>query len=70
MQRKSLRVQSAMTKVLEKGKQTGKCYYSRNSLTRLLLFLGKSGNVVLNYFHFCTKEKMVGHGNASSRFLI
>ena len=55
---------------LEKGKQTGKCPYSRNILTRLQLDLGKLSNVVLNNFHFCTKEKMVGHGNASSQFLI
>ena len=56
---------------LEKGKQTGKCSYSRNILTRLQLDLGKLGNVVLQNFHFCTtKEKMVGHGNTSSRFLI
>ena len=41
----------------EKGKHTGKCSYSRNILTRLQLDLGKSGNVVLNSFHFCTKEK-------------
>ena len=43
---------------LEKGKQTGKCSYSRNIITRLQLDLGKSGNVVFNNFHFCTKEKM------------
>ena len=55
---------------LEKGKQTDKCSYSRNILTRLQLELEKSGNVVLNNFYFCTKEKKVGHGNASSRFLI
>ena len=58
------------TTALEKGKQTGKRSYSRNILTRLQLELGNSGNVVLNNFHFCTKEKMVGHGNPSSRFLI
>ena len=59
-----------MTNALDKGKQTGKCSYSRNILTRLQLDLGESGNVGLNNFHFCTKEKVVGHGNASSRFLI
>ena len=30
----------------------------------------KSGNVVLSNIHFCTKEKMVEHGNTSGRFLI
>ena len=33
---------------LDKGKQTGKCSYSRNILTRLELDLEESGNVVLN----------------------
>ena len=42
---------------LGKGKQTGKCSYLRNILIRLQLDLGKSGNVVLNNFHFYTKEK-------------
>ena len=42
---------------LEKGKQTGKCSYSHNILTHLQLDLEKSGNVVLNNFHFCTKVK-------------
>ena len=70
MQRKSLRVQPAMTNDIRKGKQTDKCSYSRNTLTRLQLDLGKSGYVVLDNIHFCTKEKTVGHGNASSRFEI
>ena len=42
---------------LGKGKQTGKCSYLRNILIRLQLDLGKSGNVVLNNFHFYSKEK-------------
>ena len=43
-----------------------KCSYSRNILARFQLDFGKSGN----NFHFCTKEKKIEIGNASSRFLI
>ena len=42
--------------IRKKGKQTGKCSYFLNILTRLQLDLGTSGNVVLNNFHFCTRK--------------
>ena len=57
MQGKSLWVQPAITNGIRKGKQTGKCSYYRNILLCFQLDLEKSSNVVLNNFHFCTKEK-------------
>ena len=39
-------------------------------LTLLQLDFGKSGNMVLNNFYFCTKQKRYGHGKTSGRFLI
>ena len=37
-------------------KQTGRCSHFLNLLTHLQLDFGKSDNVVLNNFRFCTKQ--------------
>ena len=43
----------------ENCKQTGRCTHFLNLLTLFQLDFVISGNVVLNNFHFCTKQKKV-----------
>ena len=54
----------------EKCKQTGRCSHFLNLLTLLQLDFGKSSNVGLNNFLFCTKPERYGHGKTSGGFLI
>ena len=54
----------------EKCKQTGICSRFLKFLTLLQLDFQNSGNVVMNNFHFYTRQNRYGHGKTCGWFLI